>query len=83
VAGSVVSSGIAPPVGTTITSTASCPAGKVLLGGGFSLGGALLAVTATPTDSHPTSTTTWSASATNYATAAVSFTIQAYAVCSA
>jgi hypothetical protein len=40
-------------------------------------------LTATPTDSHPASTTTWTASATNYATGAVSFTVQAYAVCSA
>jgi hypothetical protein len=55
----------------------------VLLGGGYTLTSTLLALLATPTDSHPSSTTTWTATATNYASGVGSFTITAYAVCTA
>jgi hypothetical protein len=66
-----------------VTSTATCPAGKVLLGGGYTLGGGLLTLTVTTTDNRPLNTTTWTVTATNYATGLTSFTVQAYAVCSA
>jgi hypothetical protein len=66
-----------------VTSTATCPVGTIILGGGFTLSGGLLALAVTAIDNHPSSTTTWTATATNYATAGVSFSVQAYAVCSA
>jgi hypothetical protein len=62
---------------------ATCPAGTLVLGGGFTLGGALLQVTAVPTDNQPAGTTAWTATARNYATGAVDFTVQAFAVCTA
>jgi hypothetical protein len=83
VAGATVISGILPPPNTAITSTATCPAGVVLLGGGFTVGGGLLALTAAATESRPLNTSTWTATARNYATGATTFSIQAYAVCSA
>jgi hypothetical protein len=66
-----------------VTATAACPAGETLLGGGFTLGGALLALSVTVTESRPLDTTTWTVTARNYATSAESFTVQAYVVCSA
>jgi hypothetical protein len=78
-----VTSPVAPPLNTAITSTATCPVGEVLLGGGFTLGGGLLTLTVTATESRPLDTSTWTATARNYATGLTSFSIQAYAVCSA
>jgi hypothetical protein len=83
VAGATVTSPVAPPPNTAITSTATCPAGEVLLGGGFTVGGDLLTLMATATESRPLDTSTWTATARNYATGLTSFSIQAYAVCSA
>jgi len=83
VTGATVTSGVLPPPNTAVTSTATCPAGSVLLGGGFTVGGDALTLMATVTESRPLNTSTWTATARNYATAATSFSIQAYAVCSA
>jgi len=78
----VVSSPANPALNTSVTATASCPAGTVLLGGGFTLSGSISQMTVTTFESRPADTTTWTASARNYAVGVGSFGIQAYAVCS-
>jgi hypothetical protein len=60
--------------------------GKVLLGGGYTITGSLVTLNVTATDNRPQDTTTWTVTARNYATAAIgtlSFSVQAFAVCSA
>jgi hypothetical protein len=79
----VVTSPANPALNTSATATVSCPAGTVLLGGGFTLSGSLSQLTAVVTESRPADTTTWTATARNYAIGIGSFGIQAYAVCSA
>jgi hypothetical protein len=67
---------------TPITSTAACPAGKTLFGGGFTLSGSLITLSATVTDNRPVDTTTWTVTARNYVAGLGTFSIQAYVVCS-
>jgi hypothetical protein len=74
-----------PPNGTTITARADCPAGRVVLGGGFSLAttNSLDMSKISPVASHPADSTAWVASAaTSGLSAGRTFTIQAYALCS-
>jgi hypothetical protein len=82
VEGPTTSSSPAPLVNTEITSTASCPAGETLFGGGYTLSGSLLNLNAVVTESRPVGTTTWTATARNYATGVGSFSVKAYVVCS-
>jgi len=70
-------------LGNLATSTATCPAGTLLLGGGFTLSSESLQLFTTATESRPASTTTWTATATNYATGAGTFGVHSYAVCTA
>ena len=79
----MVSSPANPALNTSVTSTASCPAGTVLLGGGFTLSGSVSQLTVTVLESRPADTTTWTATATNYLFGVGSFGIRAHAVCSA
>jgi len=82
VLGSTVTSTEAPLANTAITSTASCPAGTTLFGGGFTLGGSLVSLSATVTDNRPVDTITWTVTARNYLTGVGTFSVQAYVVCS-
>jgi len=77
-----VSSPAAPLANTAITSTASCPAGKTLFGGGFTLSGSLVNLSAAVTDNRAVDTTTWTVTARNYLTGLGSFSVQAHVVCS-
>ena len=79
----MVNSPANPALNTSVTSTASCPVGTVLLGGGFTLSGSVSQMTVTVVESRPADTTTWTATARNFAVGVGSFGIQAYAVCSA
>jgi hypothetical protein len=83
VSGTATTSTSGQLAGTAISSTATCPAGKLVLGGGYVLSGGLLALTVIPTESRATSTTTWRATAANHTLALTTFTVQAYAVCTA
>jgi hypothetical protein len=79
---------LAPAINTAVTSTASCPAGTLLLGGGYTVTGntalSLATLIVTTTDNRPLNTTTWTVTARNYATEVLlSYTVQAFAVCTA
>ena len=85
VTGAATTSSSAPVLSTTITSTATCPAGTNLLGGGYRLTSSTVSLLATPIESRPSDTTSWEATATNYASGigGSTFTIQTFALCTA
>jgi hypothetical protein len=64
----------------TCTLTATCPAGKSVISGGISAGGATAAKFLDLTESYPSSTTAWTISAMNWGTTGT-ITITAYALC--
>jgi hypothetical protein len=73
-------------IGATATATATCPAGTVILGGGYEItnNGLGVAVTSAATRSRPTSSTVWSVRVTALVASVLldgSIDITAYAVC--
>lgn len=80
--------GNAPSAGAQVSSTASCPAGKTLLGGGGRL---TTAGSGTPnnaailTESYPSASNTWKATGTvaMNLTGSQKIGVEAYVVCSA
>jgi hypothetical protein len=84
VTGTPVSSVTNPPVRTQITATASCAAGKVVLGGGARVTATTQVERVTLTSSYPSNTTTWSAigTVTSNMNQGNTFTVTAYALCS-
>jgi len=88
VTGTAVTSSSNPAVGTQVSATASCAAGKVLLGGGAQVtatGGQQARVVLT--SSYPSSTTVWTAQATvitalSGSGAGNTVTVTPYALCS-
>jgi hypothetical protein len=87
VTGTAVQSANAAIVGTQVSSTASCPAGKTLLGGGARVTGAGGAPNnaATLSESYPSAANTWKGVGTVTATLSGGnkIAVEAYAVCSA
>jgi len=85
-----VTSGSNPGAGTQFSATASCAAGKVVLGGGAQVtvtGGATQQAKVMLTASYPSSTTVWTAQATvitalSGAGAGNTLTVTPYALCS-
>jgi hypothetical protein len=73
----------APAVNTIINATATCPAGKVLLGGGANVTNTQANSRVVLVGSRPTSTTVWTASAvvTTALTGTNTATVTAYAIC--
>jgi hypothetical protein len=73
--------------GATATATATCPANKVILGGGYEITttGVLGANSGAATRSRPTSSTVWGVTVTALASvpSLSSISITAYAVCTA
>jgi hypothetical protein len=90
-----VASAADPPVGTVVTATATCPAGRVLLGGGSQVtdGPGASSTTATTTStsgtgvavssSYPTAAHAWKAVGvvTGPLTAGTAMSVQAYVIC--
>jgi hypothetical protein len=88
VAGTAVQTANAPALGTPVTSTATCPAGKTLLGGGgrvFTSGSGTPNDAAMLSESYPSAAGTWKAVGTVAATLSGSqkIVVEAYVVCSA
>jgi hypothetical protein len=85
VTGPATTSSSAPALTTMITSIATCPTGTNLLGGGYTVTSSTVSLLATPTESRPIGTTSWEATATNYAAGVggSTFTIQTFALCTA
>jgi len=83
VTGTAALTTVAPLVGETSgVSTATCPAGTRLLGGGANLAqGPAAGVRAAVSASYPSSATTWSATAVVTLTGSGAASITAYAVC--
>ena len=83
VTGTAALTAVAPLVGETSgVSTATCPAGTRLLGGGANLAqGPAAGVRAAVSASYPSSATTWSATAVVTLTGSGAASITAYAVC--
>ncbi|HET7454708.1 MAG TPA: hypothetical protein VFJ76_04235 [Solirubrobacterales bacterium] len=78
----------APVAGTQVSSTATCPAGKTLLGGGARVstaGSGTPANAALLTETYPSASNTWKATATVGTTLSGSqkIGVEAYAICSA
>jgi hypothetical protein len=71
--------------GTLLSATATCPAGKVLLGGGALVTNTQAAQRVVLTGSRPTSTTVWTATAVVITglTGVNTATVTAYAICTA
>jgi hypothetical protein len=83
-----VTSAANPGVNTLVTATATCPVGKVLLGGGGFVsnnqgGGAGVPSRTVLVGSRPTSTTVWQATAvvTTALSGGATATVTAYVVC--
>ena len=85
--GTTVQSANAAVAGTIVTATATCPAGKVMLGGGGRIdvsGGALIQSTQL-VESYPSGAATWSAKGvvdTTLVGGGAKMTVTAYVVCS-
>ena len=75
-----------PAAGTLVTATATCPAGKVVLGGGarVTVSSALAEALVALRSSYPSATDTWTAVAivTFSLPIGISTTVTAYALCS-
>jgi len=85
--GTLVTSGMNPAAGTTFTSSATCPAGKILLGGGGRVtqsDAATQEAKIALVESYPSTSTTWTAVGVANAniTSNTTVTVQAFAVCS-
>jgi hypothetical protein len=83
-----VQTGNAPTAGTQISSTATCPAGKTLLGGGgrvTTAGSGTPANAAILSETYPSASNTWKAVGTVGTTLSGSqkIGVEAYVVCSA
>lgn len=74
-----MTSDILPALGTQVTATATCAAGKVLLGGGARVTGGNGSIL---NSSYPSSTTTWTAVGEVVLVQLGTFTVTAYALCS-
>jgi hypothetical protein len=68
-----------------VSATATCPAGKTLLGGGGRVTKSGIATAVVLAESYPSASNTWKVTGTNVAAggSGEKFTVQAYAVCSA
>jgi hypothetical protein len=83
VTGTPVTSAAGAVLGTQVTATATCAAGKVLLGGGTQITTSA-GTGAVIESSYPSSTTVWTAvgEVTTALPPADTFTVTAYALCS-
>jgi hypothetical protein len=68
-----------------VSSTATCPAGKTLLGGGGRVTKSGIPTPVVLTESYPSASNTWKVTGTNNTAGGSGdkFTVQAYVVCSA
>jgi hypothetical protein len=68
-----------------VSSTASCPAGKILLGGGGRVTKSGITTPVMLVESYPSAGNTWKATGTNSVVggSGEKFTVQAFAICSA
>jgi hypothetical protein len=83
--GTTVTSANNPTAGTNVPATATCPSGKVLLGGGGRVTASGQRANVQLAESYPTSTTTWTviANVTSNMTSSNTVSVTAYVVCSA
>jgi hypothetical protein len=68
-------------VGVVVSATATCPAGKSVVGGGYELLGDYLALDVSAIVNRATSSTMWTVTATNRLLAVGSFGVQAFVIC--
>jgi hypothetical protein len=85
VTGTALESENKPPAGTQVSATASCPAGKTLLGGGGRVTKSGITSPLAIAESYPSASNTWKVVGTNTVAggSGEKFTVQAYVVCSA